>query len=345
MIVDKDYCISSFLQYRTIVDRNKCFREDIQTKYFNCDFERQNVKDSYELEKILREEVEKATANKKAALALSGGIDSAILAKMMPKGSTVYTFKCVVPNVKVTDESEIAAKYAEECGLKHEIIEIYWEDYLNYMDVLMKHKGSPIHSIEVQIYKACLKAKEDGFETLIFGESADVNFGGFNKLLSTDWSVGAFVNRFCYVLPYQVIPNYKLILEPILKYSKNGIVNFHEFARNHYFNESMGSYTNSCSCAGINFCAPFSKATMDEIDVDRVRKGENKYLVREIFERLYPNFVIPEKIPMPRPVDQWLGSWTGPTRKDLYQNCTLNMSGDQRWLVFCLERFLNLMEL
>lgn len=51
------------------------------------------------------------------ALVLSGGIDSAILAKFMPKGSIAYTFKCVVPGVQVTDETVIASKYAQECGL------------------------------------------------------------------------------------------------------------------------------------------------------------------------------------------------------------------------------------
>ena len=47
----------------------------------------------------------------------------------MPKGSTAYTFRCVVPGMQVTDESPAAARFAAECGLKHEIIDIYWEDF------------------------------------------------------------------------------------------------------------------------------------------------------------------------------------------------------------------------
>ena len=116
---------------------------------------------------------------------MSGGIDSAIIAKYMPKGSTAYTFKCVVPGTEVTDESAQAAKYAKECGLKHKVIEIYWEDFVRFAPELMKHKGAPIHSIEVQIYKAALKAKEEGFERLIFGESSDVSYGGLSCLLYT----------------------------------------------------------------------------------------------------------------------------------------------------------------
>ena len=61
---------------------------------------------------------------------------------------------------------------------------------------LMLNKGAPIHSIEVQICKAAMQAKEDGFDTLIFGESADVNFGGQDGLLSKDWSVPEYIDRY-----------------------------------------------------------------------------------------------------------------------------------------------------
>lgn len=108
-----------------------------------------------------------------AVLAVSDGTDSAVLAKFMPKGSIAYTFKCIVPGVEVTDESKQAIIYVEKCGLKHKIIDIYWKDFEQYVSLLMKHKNAPIHSIEVQIYKAALQAKKDGINDLIFGEAAD----------------------------------------------------------------------------------------------------------------------------------------------------------------------------
>ena len=63
------------------------------------------VHTAQELENHLRLRVQEITKNGSAALALSGGIDSAILAKFMPKGSTAYTFKCVVDGKEVIDES------------------------------------------------------------------------------------------------------------------------------------------------------------------------------------------------------------------------------------------------
>lgn len=345
MIVDKDYCMSSFLTFRTIADKNKCFKEGVVPNLFEVDFPRTPIHNSLELEDSLRKQVLEYTKDGKAALALSGGIDSAILAKFMPKGSTAYTFKCVVPGIEVTDETKVAAQYAKECGLKHKVVEIYWEDFEKYAPILMKHKGAPIHSIEVQIYKASLQAKLDGFDRLIFGESSDVNYGGMSSLMSKDWTYGDFVDRYTYVSPYKVLKKFQLILDPYKKFETDGYVDVHEFCRNFFLKEGMASYINACECAGIEAKAPFiNTALAVPLDYARVRKGENKYLVREVFKRLYPNFIIPPKTPMPRPMNEWLKDWNGPVRPEFWTHCTDNMTGDQKWLVWALEKFLNMIE-
>ena len=250
--------MSSFLMYRM------CAPEATQTinKYFP---NRIPVTTSQELEGRLKDRVQKLPEGK-TALALSGGIDSAILAKFMPKGSVAYTFKCIVPGIEVTNETPVAAKYAKECGLEHRIVEIYWDDFKEYSERLMKHKKAPIHSIEVQIYKALLRAKEDGIETVVFGEAADVNI----------------------VLPFPE------------------------------------TYMAS------------------EMDYDRIRRGENKYLVRKVFQRLYPEFMVPPKTPMPRPMNEWLKDWKGPKRQEFWENCAEDLTGDQKWLLWSLEAFLNM---
>ena len=340
---DLKYCSSSFLMYRTIVDHNKCFSKKYPPKFFDDSIKRNPISNSKELEAKLKSEVEKATANGKAALALSGGIDSAILAKFMPKGSTAYTFQCIVPDKKVTNEVPRAAKYAKECGLKHKIIKVYWEDFEKYAPILMKHKGAPIHSIEVQIHKAALQAKKDGFETIIFGESADLNYGGLSDLLSKDWLIGEFINRYSYVLPYEALKDSQLILEPIIKHTENGYVNVHEFNRNDFYVEAMGSYTNACEAANISLSTPYAHTFLKPpLDLERVRKGENKYLIREVFNKLYPSFVPPEKIPMPRPMNEWFKEWQGPNRPEFWPHCTDHMDGDQKYYIWALETFLEL---
>lgn len=342
---DKLYCMSSFLMLRKIADRNKTFKLGLIPKFFEPNYCRKSVKNSFDLETILREQIENDTKDGSAALALSGGIDSAILAKFMPKGSVAYTFQCRVPGVSVVDEVPQAALYAKECGLEHRVIEIEWEDFLKYTPTLMKEKNAPIHSIEVQIYKAACKAKEDGFNTLIFGESADANYGGHDGLMAKDWTVEEFIRRYSYLKPEKILTNGYTIEEPFFKYAIDGKIDAHEFMRNEYYLESMGSYQNACDLAKINLSAPYSHSYMtDKLDYAKIRSGNSKYLVREVFKRLYPGWSIPKKIPMPRPMNEWLKDWSGPKRKEFISQCTDDLTGDQKWLIWTLESFLNILD-
>ena len=261
-MVDKTYCMSSYLMLRTIADHGKQFAEQVIPKFYKPTNIRTPVYDSFQLEEELRKQMTRITSDGTAALALSGGIDSAVLAKFMPKGSTVYTFKCVVPGISVTDESIAAKKYAQECGLIHKVVEIYWEDFVNYTPALMKNKGTPFHSIEVQIYKASLQAKKDGFTTLIFGESADLNYGGLSDLLSKDRTVGDFIQRYSYVPPYMALKEYTIPMDTILPYVHDGYVDVHEFCRHPFFIEAMGSYSNATEAAGIKLETPYAYTYM-----------------------------------------------------------------------------------
>lgn len=345
MIVDKRYCMSSFLMSRSIVDDNKAFSDTIKPKHFSMPGSRTAIINSKELETALSESVQEATKDGKAALALSGGIDSAILAKFMPKGGTAYTFKCIVPGIDVTDETHAAAKYAEECGLEHRIVEIFWDDFEELTPVLMKHKGAPIHSIEVQILKAAKQIKRDGFNRLIFGESADCIYGGLNNVLSKDWTIGDFIERYSYVMPYRAIKEFDVIAEPFHHFEKNGYAMVHEFFSSVFFRESVNLYDNACHAADIEKVLPYAMTYLNSpLDYERVRNGEYKYLVREVFSKLYHGFEIPPKVPMPRPMNEWLKEWNGPVRPEFWPHCTDSMTGDQKWLVWALERFLNMLD-
>lgn len=345
MIVDKEYCMSSFLLYRRVVKQNVGFKENLVPNTIPLKWDRKPISDSFELEKHLRKVIDNVTKGQKVAIALSGGIDSAILAKMVPKGSVAYTFKCTAGNKPTVDESVQAAKYAKECGLTHKIIEITWDDMVKYSEILMKHKNSPLHSIEVQIYKASLCAKKDGFDKFVFGETADVNYGGLSKILSKDWHLGDFIERYAYLKPWLVLKNPKIDFSSFYEYENDGYMNVHKYLSNFDIIESLNSYVNATEAANIEFIAPFANTYLGtDLDLNRIRNGENKYLIREIFKRLYPEFELPNKLPMPRATDQWLENWEGPTRPEFIKHCTDNMSGDQKWLVWVLEKYLNMID-
>ena len=107
----------------------------------------------------------------------------------------------------------------------------------------------------------------------------------------------------------------------------------------------MGTYNNACQTAGIEFVGPYSLTYLDApIDYTRIRNGDTKYIVREAFQILYPDMDMPAKIPMPRPANEWFHNWKGPTRSEFIPHCTDKMTGDQKWMIWCLERFLNILE-
>lgn len=336
--------MSNFLMYRYLFDGKNAYPTN-PARIVDLSFDRIPVKDSDDLVAALKQQIKEATYDGKAAIALSGGIDSAIMAKYMPEGSTAYTFRCIVSGKQVTDETPQAAKYAAECGLKHEIIDITWEDIISVTDKLINHKGAPIHSIEAQIYLASCKVKEAGFTKLIFGENADIIYGGMNGLLAEDWLTGEFIDRYSYVLPYKVMYNPAIDLTPFYEYDRDGHIDGHDFVNKFFRQEALGTYTNACGTAGIEFVGPYSKTVLNvSIDYSRIRSGDTKYIVREAFKKLYPGWDMPKKIPMPRPMNEWMADWTGPKRKEFIPHCTEKMTGDQKWMIYVLERYLNFMD-
>lgn len=339
--VDKSYCINSFLQFRFVVDESKAFTKDTSPHYIMPGDRKYLVKNSTDVEEAIRVQMQSIKKDS-AALMLSSGIDSAILAKYMPRGAKAYTLRCIADS-PVVDETGTAAHIAEICGLEHHIVDVTWEDYQNFMPELMKNKQAPIHSIEPLLYKACKRAQEDGIQTLVFGESADCLFGGLDQLFGRIWTTKEFADRFDFVPVDRVLKDPDRILEPYERYSLNGTVNVQSFMENIFFKESMNSYYNACETGGINFFAPYSHMKVGiELDTKRIGKGEGKYMIREVFNKLYPNYEMPNKVPMPRAVSEWLRDWEGPHRPEFIAGSHREFTGDQKWLVYCLEKFLDM---
>ncbi len=80
----------------------------------------------------------------------------------------------------------------------------------------------------------------------------------------------------------------------------------------------------------------------EPLDLKRVRSGDSKYMLRELYRRRYPEFEVPEKIAMARAVDVWLADWEGPQREEFIPGCVEGLTGEQKFLVYSLERFLDI---
>lgn len=343
MRVDKDYCMSSYLTYRYVYDPEICFKEGIvhhnhelvsNDKKIPC---RTAADIDINIRKILSE-----LDLKHASVLLSGGMDSAILASYMPAGTKAYTARCIGKNA--VDETEQARKYCDIYNLEHVVVDVDWNDYVTTMDELMLSDGSPITPNEPQAYKIAKIVKESGMTCMIFGNCADTEFGGMDRLLSKDWTYEEWIQRYSFIDIRKILKNPVDVSEVYSKYRIGKTeIDFIKFINEVYACSSSSAYTNAFRCEGIKFLDPYAKLKMAEpLDLTRVRNGESKYLIRELFRMRYPSLDIPEKLPMSRPADDWMKDWEGPVRKEFKPGCVKKLNGEQKLLVYSLERFLNL---
>ena len=181
---------------------------------------------------------------------------------------------------------------------------------------------------------------------MLIGESSDVVFGGMDGLLSQDWDFDDFVKRFTFTNPDEVLRTRVSVQYLYERYRTGEKINFQDFIYDNYYIENYNSFTNAFDVAGMPYYDPYERLKMAEpLDLFRVRHGESKYLIRELFAMKYPEIPVPNKIPFPRPVDAYFADWKGPTRPEFRDDLDMSrFNGNQKWQMYCLERFLNLFE-
>lgn len=341
--VDRVYCNSSFLTLRYIEDDNFNYKEGLchQNVQLMEDNQKVLVEKALDIDLAIKKQFDELKG-KKIGLLLSGGMDSAILASYMT-GCNAYTF---TNNHDVfIQDTKRAEEYAKIYNLNLKYVNINWDIVLKNTPILMKNKCAPVHSIEPQIYEAALQAKKDEIDILITGDCADSIFGGMDIILSKNWLKKEFQEKYTFVEPSKVLKNFKTMDYVFDRYDKNSFM-YIDFLLKVYATESSNSHYNAFNVAKLENCLPYAALKMKNgLDLERIRNGESKYLIRELFKMKYPNLDIPEKIPMPRPVDIYFKDWKGPTHSDFRNDINISLyDGNQKWLIYCLEWFLNLLD-
>ena len=345
-MVDKNFCMSSYLAFRYI--------EKDGVDFF-CGMRHQNIRPIPETAKIpvkTPADIDAAIAEQFAKLSdenlgilLSGGMDSAILASYMP-GKDAYTFRFLGGDYQ-GEELQRAEYYADYYGLRLHYVDIDWGTVEQYVDSLMEAKGAPVHSIEPQILQGALQAKSDGMTMMVVGESSDLVFGGMDGLLAQGWTVEDFKRRYTFLDPSYVLADPVDMGYLFERYRKEeNKIDFLAFMDDVFSIESSSSYLNAFSVAGLPYKDPYAILKMaDPLNLCRVRNGEPKYLIRELFSMKYPEIPVPNKVPMPRPVDAYFSDWKGPSRPEFKKDIDMaSLSGNQKWQLYCLERFLTRFE-
>lgn len=344
-MVDKKYCMSSYMAFRYIEDDEKDFYPNYKHRNIKvlADSERILVKTAEDIDREIGKQMEQFQDKKKGIL-LSGGMDSAIIASYL-SGSDAYTFRFLNGQFQ-KEELERAEYYAKYYDLNLHYVDISWDTVISHVDACMKTKCAPVHSIEPQILQAALQAKEDGIEMMFVGESSDLIFGGMDGLLAKDWTFDEFMNRYIFTKPEDVLVEPESMQYLFERYRKGNYIDFLTFMDDVFSIESSSSYLNAFEVAEMPYYDPYAILKMEEeLDLYRVRHGESKYLIRQLMAKKYPDISVPNKIPMPRPVDQYFATWEGPKRPEFKPNLDMKkFTGNQKWQLYCLERFLDMNE-
>ena len=345
-MVDKNYCMSSYLAFRYIEADDKDFFPGLHHSHIAALPEDQihMVKTADEIDKVIADQFS-ALSDAKLGILLSGGMDSAILASYM-RGCDAYTFRFLGGTYQ-EEELNRAKYYANYYGLRLHYVDIDWEETVKpYLPPLMRAKAAPVHSIEPQIMQAAVRAKADGITKMVIGESSDLIFGGMDKLLSQDWSFSDFMRRYIFTQPSEVLNQPVDMGYLFERYRTGSRIDFCRFLDDVFSIESSSSYLNAFQTADLPYIDPYACMKMeDPLDLQRIRNGETKYLIQELFAKKYPDIQVPEKVPMPRPVDSYFKDWDGPSRYEFKRGLDMRtFSGNQKWQLYCLEQFLNLYE-
>ena len=344
-MVDKNFCMSSYLAFRYIEQDGMDFYDGLSHE--NIPLSNSELFTYVHTADEIDAEIQKvfdSLKGEKLGICLSGGMDSAILASYM-SGCDAYTFRFLGGEYQ-KEELARAEYYAKYYNLKLHYVDINWETVEKCLIPVMREKNAPVHSIEPQLYQAALQAKQDGVTRLIVGESSDLIFGGMDQLLSKDWTVEEFQKRYTFLDPTLVLR------EPIdmsylyERYREGEKIDFLHFMDDVFSRESSSSYYNAFKAADMPYTDPYALLRMaDPLDLNRVRNGESKYLVRELMHKKYPEIPVPNKVPMPRPVDAYFKDWCGPKRPEFRRDIDMTQfTGNQKWQMYCLEQFLNMHE-
>lgn len=343
-MVDKQFAMSSYLALRYIEKAGIDFCDSVSYRRPEMlnNSEKIYVNSAVDIGNSIEKQLERIRLEKKkVGLLLSGGMDSAILASYL-KGFEAYTFRFMDGSFQ-KDELRRAEAFSDYCNMQLHYVDIDWNTVLSNIDPIILSKGGPVHSIETQIFQAAKQAMNDGIDLMIIGDGSDYVFGGMDQLLSLDWNYDEFYKRYVYLNPEEVLKRPESINYLFERYRKGDEIDFLAFLSVVATEESYGSYSNAFKAAGMDYYDPYERlCLLEPLDLQRIRNGESKYYIRELFRMRFPEFEVPEKLPMPRPVDYYFQNWDGPKRYEFRDDIQVRKyTGNQLWQLWCLEYFLN----
>jgi asparagine synthase (glutamine-hydrolysing) len=127
---------------------------------------------------LLIEHLERASQKyKKVAIFFSGGVDSSILAALSKDIFEQCYLITPVFSGEQNPELENAKLFAESLGLEHHLVEIEPSTLTDDLKLLLASKREPLRHYSSLAMMAMMKAVPEGYDAVIYGETADVLYG------------------------------------------------------------------------------------------------------------------------------------------------------------------------
>jgi Asparagine synthase len=271
-----------------------------------------------------------------SGILLSGGIDSAILARFMPAGSVAYTIE--YEEAQNRSEFQAAARFLAR-DVRHQRVFVGRRKFFKAAEELVSRKRMPLVPHEPAVAVACQQALRDGVTHLVGGFGADSGFGGFpNYYRNCRWDDFARNILPKFWDPSAVLKQCGDVAWVARQYVAGGLVDVQSFLK------EVGAEGNAVATAvqalGLTPVFPYGDMRYNRrFDVERIVSGDDKYLLKEIFGRLYPNLSPAQKFPLHVPYNQWMMGYQ-PSRKEFKENLKLQPDqGKRNALVYSLERY------
>ena len=344
-----DKCISEFLAFQH-VQTNTGWKLGIKNRIYDEFIEcprSYKVTNGQEANCIIKNLSNTVTINytpNQIGILISSGIDSATVAKTLPKYS-----KAIYATYKERDydpEIERVKQYCAVNDLDLYIVEVSWKDYEEHIDYLMKVKNNPIHPCEIPVYLCCLKAKELGVKVLFSGWGADTHFGGMDKLLSKDWTLSEFKNRYEYCPRINENDSHLDNIYNDFLIDNSDKIDMHKFLTFNYHLMTLKSFFYLPELVGLVHIPLWGHIGLSgDLDINRIRNGEPKYIISETYNLMYQddNLEVTQKIPFTRPTDIYMNDHFDDFKYHNKLQDYINsnkLSSQQKWMVYVLNRFL-----
>jgi len=273
------------------------------------------------------------------AILLSGGMDSAVIAPFLPRGTLAYTL--YHPALKV-NELDLARSYCERFGLVHVPVAVDGDDYLSVVDRLMISKRMPLSPAEPLFHIAARRAVADGHATILTAGGVDGRHGGFQRLRQfiAPADFASLWQKY-YLPPSRVLRVFTdighVLRDYVVTHDGERVIDANRFMVE--VGTERFAYDNAISAAGGTHLSPFSKFAT-EFDLQR-NAVEPKYLIQDLYRQIY-GVNPPKKLGMQKPT-YLLSDFRLDNRDVFFETANLaEMKYQRRVLIYFLDRFITL---